>query len=172
VELIASVGAAAVTYDAVAKRAGTSRATVYRKWPRREDLLRAALVRFAEASVSVPDTGDLRADVVEMLCMIGDTLATPVGRAIISASMTAGDDDPLRQLSREVQQARHSGLRERIESAVATGDLPPLDVRFLNTMLFSPVYSLVVRDRVPFTRELAERIVGAVFDGMVPRRSE
>src|SRR5688500_16463183 len=39
VQLIAEQGAAAVTYDAVAKRAGTSRATLYRKWPQREDLL-------------------------------------------------------------------------------------------------------------------------------------
>jgi AcrR family transcriptional regulator len=167
VELIAQHGPAGVTYEAVAERSGASRATIYRKWPRREDLLRAALVRFAESSVVVSNTGDLRADVIAMLCMIGETLATPVGRAIISASMTA-DDDPMRKLSREVQQARHFGLQERLDSAVATGELPPLDSQFLYNMVFAPAYSFVVRDRVPFSRELAERIVDAVFDGMVP----
>lgn len=50
VELISQHGVAAVTYDAVAKLAGTSRATVYRKWPERDDLLKDALMRFAESS--------------------------------------------------------------------------------------------------------------------------
>lgn len=169
-ELIAERGVAAVTYDAIARAAGTSRATLYRKWPQRDDLLREALTHFAETAAAVADTGDIRADIVELLCMLGDTLATPVGRAIINASIMAGEDDPLRQLGRDVLQARLAALQVRVDRAVACGDLPPLDVPFFNTMLVAPVYSLVMRDRLPFTRDLAERIVGAVFDGMAPRR--
>ena len=169
-ELIAQHGVAAVSYDTVAKLAGTSRATIYRKWPQRDDLLRAALTRFAETSVAVPDTGDIRSDLVELLCMAGDMLATPVGRAIINASFMAGDNDPIRQLGQDVLQTRLAVLQIRIDSAVACGELPPLDVPFLNMMLVAPVYSLVVRDRRPLTRDLAERIVGTVFDGMAPRR--
>jgi AcrR family transcriptional regulator len=131
VELIAQHGAAAVTCDAVARLAGTSRATVYRKWPQRDDLLRAALMRFAEDSVSAPDTGDIRSDLVELLCTISDTLATPTGRAIINASLMADDSDPIRQLGQDVSQTRLAALQGRIDSAVTSGQLPPVDVSFL-----------------------------------------
>ncbi|CCH89189.1 Transcriptional regulator, TetR family [Modestobacter italicus] len=71
------------------------------EWPDRDDLLRDARVRFAETSVAVPDTGNLDADVVELLCAPpGDTVATPIGRAIITAALTARHNDPLRRASR------------------------------------------------------------------------
>ncbi|MCC5033470.1 TetR/AcrR family transcriptional regulator [Streptomyces sp. WAC 00631] len=171
VELIARHGVAAVTYDAVAQLAGSSRATVYRKWPRRDDLLRAALTRFAEVSVSVPDTGDVRSDLVELLCAIGGILATPTGRAIINASITADDDDPIRALGLEVLRTRLAVLEARIAGAVEAGELPPTDASFLNTMLVAPVHLHVMRDRRPLTREFAERVVRTVFDGVVPRES-
>ncbi|HEX7659950.1 MAG TPA: TetR/AcrR family transcriptional regulator [Pseudonocardiaceae bacterium] len=171
VELIARHGAAAVTYDAVAKLAGASRATIYRKWPRRKDLLRAAITRFADSSVDVPDTGDIRADLVVMLRMVGDTLATPLGRAIVNASMSFDDDDPVRQAGQDVHQERLAALQVRIDRAVARGELPAVDAEFLNSMLVAPVHSLVVRDRRRLTRELAARIVTTVFDGILPRQS-
>ncbi|WP_432827468.1 TetR/AcrR family transcriptional regulator [Dactylosporangium sp. CA-092794] len=169
VELIARHGVAAVTYEAVAKLSGAGRATLYRKWPQRDDLIRAALLRFAEMSVFAPDTHDIRADLVELLCGIGDTLATPVGRAIINASITAADDDPVRQLGQEVLQARLAVLQRRIDGAVASGQLPAMDVPFLNTMLAAPIYLSVMRDRRPLTRELAQRVVTTVLDGLIPR---
>ncbi|MFI1993742.1 TetR/AcrR family transcriptional regulator [Actinoplanes sp. NPDC020271] len=169
VELIARHGVAAVTYEAIAKLSGTGRATLYRKWPQRDDLIRSALLRFAETSVRTRDTHDIRADLVDLLCDIGDTLATPVGRAIINASVTAADDDPVRHLGQEVFEARLAALQERIDAAVASGQLSAMDVRFLNTMLVAPVYLSMTRDRHPVTREFAQRVVTTVLDGLMPR---
>jgi len=166
VELIAARGVAAVSYDAVAKLSGSSRATIHRRWPRRDDLLRAALTRFAQDSVAVADTGDLRRDLTALLCTIGDTLATPIGRAIINASVTAGEDDPIRLLGRDVLQERLGLLETRVGTAVAAGEIAATDVGLLNTMLTAPVYWLVVRDGRPLTGELARRIVDVVLDGM------
>ncbi len=171
VSLIAENGVGGVSHDAVAKLAGASRATVYRKWPQRDDLLRAALVRFAEISVSAPDTGNIREDLVDMLCSIGDVLATASGRAIINMSLLAGDADPIRQLGRDVLASRIAALQARIDGAVETGQLPSLDVPFLNTMLVAPVYLHVMRERCPLARDLAERVVDAVLDGMAAGRS-
>ncbi len=166
VELIAEHGVAAVTYEAIAKRAGTSRATLYRKWPERDDLLKDALLRFAESSVPIPDTGDLRADIVELLCAISDALATPIGRAIINASIVSDPDDPIRRLGNNVMQARLGVLQHRIDAAVKSGELPPVDVPFLNTMLTAPVYLMVMRERRPVTPEIARRIARTVLDGL------
>lgn len=169
-ELIARGGVSGVTYEAVAKLSGSSRATLYRRWPHRDDLIRAALTSYAETSVRAPTTQDVRADLVELLCGLGATLATPVGRAIVNASVTAAGDDPLRRLGQEVLQARLEVLQDRIDAAVSAHQLPAdVDARFLNTMLTAPVYLSVMRDHRPLTREFAQQVVTAVLDGMTPR---
>ena len=54
------------TFEAVAARAGTSKPVLYRRWPRREDLLIATLARHW-SPLDVPDTGSLRQDALTFL---------------------------------------------------------------------------------------------------------
>ena len=51
----------------VATRSGTSLATIYRRWPSREGLLLDAIQRFMETDVPLPETGDLRRDLIAVL---------------------------------------------------------------------------------------------------------
>ncbi|KAA9151675.1 TetR/AcrR family transcriptional regulator [Amycolatopsis acidicola] len=56
------------TFEAIAAEARTSRPVLYRRWPRREDLLLATLDRFCWSwPVEVPDTGSLREDAIGLL---------------------------------------------------------------------------------------------------------
>jgi AcrR family transcriptional regulator len=63
-----TVGYAGLTMEAVADRAGTSRAVLYRRWPKRPELVIAALRRHRPLlSGEIPDTGTLRDDVLALL---------------------------------------------------------------------------------------------------------
>ena len=65
---LTNTGYAAVTMEAVAARAGTSRAVLYRRWPSKEELVLAALQHYGDRHpVTVPDTGSLRDDAVALL---------------------------------------------------------------------------------------------------------
>jgi AcrR family transcriptional regulator len=67
-EQLVDGGFAAFTIDAVAERAHTSRPVIYRRWPDRLALALAALRHTVDRDpVSVPDTGSLREDVIELL---------------------------------------------------------------------------------------------------------
>jgi AcrR family transcriptional regulator len=67
-EVLADHGYPGFTYEAVAARAGTSRPVLYRRWPKREDLLLAAITRFWRSRpIEVPDTGNLRDDALGYL---------------------------------------------------------------------------------------------------------
>jgi len=67
-EQIEETGYAGLTYEAVASRAQTSRAVLYRRWPTRAELVRAAIRRVGERTPRIePDTGSLREDVLAML---------------------------------------------------------------------------------------------------------
>jgi AcrR family transcriptional regulator len=61
-------GYEAFTMDAVAGRAGTSRPVLYRRWPGKHELVRAAIRHAgAQARPRLPDTGSLRGDLIALL---------------------------------------------------------------------------------------------------------
>jgi AcrR family transcriptional regulator len=71
-----SIGYQALTMEAVANRAGTSRAVLYRRWPKKAELVVAALRRRRPMlSGEVPDTGSLRSDVVGLLTRMSTRMA-------------------------------------------------------------------------------------------------
>jgi AcrR family transcriptional regulator len=69
-------GYANLTMEAVADRAGTSRAVLYRRWHNRPELVIAAIRRHRPMlSGEVPDTGSLRGDVLALLRRMSDRMA-------------------------------------------------------------------------------------------------
>jgi AcrR family transcriptional regulator len=65
---LVEVGYAALTMDGVATRAGTSRAVLYRRWARKDELALAAFRHYGQTHpIKVPDTGSLRGDLLALL---------------------------------------------------------------------------------------------------------
>jgi AcrR family transcriptional regulator len=60
-ELLLEVGYGPLTMEAVRLRAGVGKATIYRRWSSKEELVRDAIVALHE-EFDVPDTGSLRGD--------------------------------------------------------------------------------------------------------------
>jgi AcrR family transcriptional regulator len=69
------VGYGKLTMEAVADRAGTSRAVLYRRWSGRPDLVLATMRKYRPMlSGEIPDTGSLRGDVLALLQRMSDRL--------------------------------------------------------------------------------------------------
>jgi AcrR family transcriptional regulator len=78
-EELRAVGYANLTMEAVADRAGTSRAVLYRRWRNRPEMVIEAMRRHRPVlSGDVPDTGNLRGDVIALLTRMSARL-TEVG---------------------------------------------------------------------------------------------
>src|SRR5436190_319637 len=70
-ELLPEVGYERLTIDAVAARAGASKATIYRRFDGKRELVVAALRRLdASQPDMLADAGSLRGDLVELLRLI------------------------------------------------------------------------------------------------------
>ncbi|WP_433064150.1 TetR/AcrR family transcriptional regulator [Dactylosporangium sp. CS-033363] len=115
------------TYEAVAERAGTSRPVLYRRWPQREDLLLATVAKsWATQPIEIPDTGDLRED------MLGFLRAADAGRSrtmmLVGVQLmeyfreTGTSFDELRAHLRPL--GRRNGCEVIVERAVRRGELP------------------------------------------------
>src|SRR3712207_7274203 len=75
--LLADVGYGALTMDAVAAEAGVGKATIYRRWRTKQDLVADTLIELNDGTVIPADTGSLETDLREVLYAIVDE----IGRA-------------------------------------------------------------------------------------------
>ncbi|WP_216903075.1 TetR/AcrR family transcriptional regulator [Nocardia alni] len=82
---LAEVGFAKLTMESVATRAKTGVAVLYRRWPRKDDLVVQAISHYrANTPVAIPDTGNLRDDLLALFTRMNDSR----GELITSVSAT------------------------------------------------------------------------------------
>jgi AcrR family transcriptional regulator len=165
VRLIAERGAEHLHYDEIARTAGVNRATVHRNWPNRDDLVLEALATFAEASIQLPETDDIEADLTDFVCTMAATARTAIGRAL-GRALLSNESSEFRRIGLRLLDERLPALQARIDRAVRSGDLPPVEAAFVNELLTGPVQLHVARHPGAFERRDAQRIVAVVLAGL------
>lgn len=75
-------GYAALTMERVAERARASKASLYRRWPSRIELVMDAVYHVLPDPLSTPDTTSLRGDLLAALRQTAELLAGPAGEAL------------------------------------------------------------------------------------------
>jgi AcrR family transcriptional regulator len=166
IEALAHAGYQALSFEDVAERAGVSRTTIYRRWPAKQDLVRAALLRFAEErSALFPDTGSLRGDLLAGVADCGSCEGEQDLR-LLRALAAEFEDPELSALARLAWDRIHQPNVTIIERAIARGELPPgSDPAFI----IDPVMFTVMMRRLLFGDETspadAERLVDVVLAG-------
>jgi AcrR family transcriptional regulator len=98
---LAAEGFAGLSIERVAERAKTGKASIYRRWPTRLELVVEALDRSMPAADSPPDTGRVRDDLLELLRRIAATMNSRVGDAARACMVNTGHDDELGRAVRE-----------------------------------------------------------------------
>ena len=91
-EVLDEVGYDLLTMDAVAARAKASKATLYRRWKGKPELVVAAIMSHKGEAV-VPDTGSLRGDLLSAYCGHGG-ISDRQAQSVLSAVVTAMGRDP------------------------------------------------------------------------------
>ena len=79
-----AVGYAGLTMEGVAARARTGKAALYRRWPRREDLIVDALHYALPSLADPPDHGNVRDDLLDLLRRMTAIINSPTGCALQS----------------------------------------------------------------------------------------
>ena len=112
-DLLAESGYAALTVAAVARRAGVSTATLYRRWPTKRELVLASTRRMIETGVADEadeaagsgasaaedfDTGSLRGDLQAFIAHKNRALSGATGQAVLSLLGELPRDPELREL--------------------------------------------------------------------------
>ncbi|MBK0870739.1 MULTISPECIES: TetR/AcrR family transcriptional regulator [unclassified Saccharopolyspora] len=80
-EVLAEVGYRALTMDAVAARARAGKATIYRRWESKLDLVIDTCTELVQRNIPEPDTGSVAGDLGEFLRAFATFLTGPAGKA-------------------------------------------------------------------------------------------
>lgn len=155
-------GYGAMSVEGVAARAGVGKATVYRRWRNKAQILVEALRRHACCDVPLVDTGDVRADLLVMLRAVQRSMKGVDGR-IMAAFVAERSRHP--ELNEEFERAfvadRRRHVRKILVAAVRRGDLPAhTDVELLADVGPALLWHRMTMRRAPLSRDLPERIVG------------
>jgi AcrR family transcriptional regulator len=123
-ELLADTSVQKLSIEAIAKRAGVGKTTIYRRWPTKTDLARAALHTVADSIQSHVDTGDLRSDLLALLGQFRDLLSSTRGRSLLRMLLAEGADPEVAELARSVRESKECESRLVIARGIRRGELP------------------------------------------------
>ncbi len=125
-ELLAGGGPAAVTMEAVASAARTSKAVLYRRWPDSRALLRDTLVGVAKSAIPHEDTGSYRGDMLAVLrgwALLFTGPQAAILRGVVAASLQ--DEELAQTLRTDVIGYRKEEMAAMLARGVERGDVRP-----------------------------------------------
>jgi AcrR family transcriptional regulator len=163
-DLLAEVGYGGLTCEGVAARAGVGKATIYRHWRGKLDLVADAIASLKQPPPALPD-GTFRERLVAHLRHVCTMSASSRWAEILPALISASARHPELREWHTGFTNRHRGLLvELLEAGVASGDLPTAtDVDVLTDALVGPIF---VR-RLLLGRAVDEADVVAIIDQLV-----
>ncbi len=108
-----------LTVDAVAATARASKATVYRRWPSKAELVLAAVIEGFRQVAVPPDTGTLRGDLLrlgELVCQQARQHASTIRAVLVEASRNPALNDAMQQQFVDDREALiYHALRQAVE---------------------------------------------------------
>jgi AcrR family transcriptional regulator len=165
---IAEHGVRGASMDRIARRAGTGKSALYRRWPNVRALALDVFLSTLEASLpeEPPDTGSLREDLLTGLRIFAEQLGGDLGivlRELISEAMhEPGLAAEFQSRFGERQEAELVGVLQR---AMARGEIPvhPVDPLVLQLPAAITVHQLLLAGHAPSEEEMAHMIDAVVL---------
>lgn len=163
-EVLADRGLPGFTMEAVADRAGASKATVYRHWRSPGALLVDAMDRSFQP-FPLPASGQLRADLIELVSRLEALVTDQPFPRLMAAFVDAAERDPtLKELHGQLTERRREPVLRVLARARERGEIPPgADLELAVDLLAGPAFYRRLIAHRPFPRHHAAAVVDHVL---------
>lgn len=173
--LLAEQGYGALTMEAVAGLAGVGKATLYRRYAGKEQLVVEAVATLAEPPQVVRGAG-VRDELVARLEAIRRKSTSSLAEKIFPQLISAKADNPelMRRYREQVLDPRRAAFVAVLQRGVDEGLVrPDVDLQYAVDLLVGPmVYRNLIRTDPPPEPGLAARLVDDVLAALAPRTSD
>jgi AcrR family transcriptional regulator len=124
-DIFAEEGYDRVSMDGVAARAGVGKATIYRRYASKAEMVVEAVRCGASLEDNLPDTGDLRADLTSIMRPLLDRLSGPDAKLLTTFALERLRAPELaEEFDRSVVGKKRVHIRKLVASAIERGDIP------------------------------------------------
>jgi AcrR family transcriptional regulator len=164
-ELLGEVGYDKMSMDAVAARARASKATIYRGWPSKPELVMEAIEHRYGGAMEPPDTGTLRGDLLAQLstvCMA----ASGADGAVFTGLLTAATHNAelAEVMYRCAYETKHGMYESMLKRAADRGEVP---VGTTADLLHEVLHAMVTSRRMWQNGPLDDAFVARLVDGVL-----
>jgi AcrR family transcriptional regulator len=172
-QVLAESGYAGLTMDAVAAAAGVGKATIYRRWRTKSDLVTDAVAELSSMTIATPDTGTLEGDLRVLLGWLVDAVNGPLGAATLALLSALPHEPGLRE-------AFHSGpmgvwtatFREVWDRAEARGEvLQPMMGTAVASTASAPILQRWLFSVEPVPADFADELLADVVLPLISARN-
>ncbi|MFD7611053.1 TetR/AcrR family transcriptional regulator [Streptomyces sp. NPDC059828] len=164
-DLLCEVGYDALTMDAVAARTHSSKATLYRQWGSKPELVARSLRNSKPVDVSEIDTGSLRGDFHAMVALSDDCQMERDTALMRGLSRAVHENDDLLQALRELFiEPEITGLDGMLQRAIDRGEISADNpaLKFLSHMLVGAFVAHPLIEDQPMTPAFLHSYLDAV----------
>lgn len=169
-DLIAEEGKIdAVSVEAVAERSGVSKATIYRRWQSREELI-ASAVETIKSPIDVELPHDsVREDLLTIARNIRKDFTDREQTILACVAQELRTNPEFRRLHEEIHERRRALVRGALRAGVERGELrEDIDLDLAVVMLIAPILSIQAYRHYPELQrdDLAERVIDHLLRGL------
>ena len=169
-ELIAEDGVRDLRMDDVAERARVGKATIYRRYRSKDELVTAAVGALV-SEIAIPDTGSTQGDLLGLMRGAVEVYSGSREAGVIRGLAEAVRRDP--ELARSVREGflapRRAALRAVLERGIERGDLREgLDFELALDVFAGPLFYRLLFTGGPIDERLAEGVVELIMRGFGP----
>ena len=169
-ELLSEQGLQRLSMEAVRIRAGVGKATIYRRWPSKVELVKEAIGRM-RVDVAPDDTGSFRGDYLAFIASIVTNLTAAASPGLMPRLMSEASHDPalLELIHESLDRPRRAAARTVLERGVERGELrPDIDFDLAIDLLSGPIVyrNLLSGGDLSRLAGYPERVVDAVVSGI------
>lgn len=167
-ELLLQRGFDKMTVDDVAAKAGVGKATVYRRWPSKDDLAVAAMEEIFSAEIPHPDTGSIVTDLAQSYRDVLVFVNSLEGEAFLRMSIAESVRDPrIASLYRQSTERAEAQACRMYERAIERGEIrPDIDLNCVVQWLGGLLAARAITNRPMPTVDDVDELVAFTLTGI------
>jgi len=165
-EALEELGYPGATCEAIAERAGASKATIYRWWPNKEAVMLEALRESVAQELPFPDSGSLKEDIRIQLQNFVKLLTSPRGRVFKGMIAAAQSDPKVAEAFLSIWVVPRREFARRGIARYRRELREDVDLEVVLDALYAPLYYRLLIAHEPLTSEFANQVTELVWAGI------
>jgi AcrR family transcriptional regulator len=161
--LAAEEGPAGLNMEAIARRAGVSKETLYRWWHSKTEVVLDALAERGQRTIPLPDTGTLRTDLRAFLRATVDSADPATVRLLHAlAAAAASDESVADQVRDRFLVTRRQDLGQILQRAVTRGEITADYAALAVDLIYGSLWYRLIFNIAPLDHTWADALSAAI----------